>query len=159
MVQGMVIRSEYLAVLDTLRGIQAKYKQKYCFPSQNTIIELLEEYHGIKICRRTLNYWLERLEDGGFLFRIRRHTRKNGELILRTTAYYIADRGQAAMKKLRKISAYMGRLAKVCPFAVQKVAHNTFSNKTRYKARDERSGLDTDLKVMMDRIAAKFSKH
>jgi len=153
-----IVRSDYLALLDTLRGVQSKYKQKYSFPSQQRLIELLREYHGITICRRTLNYWLKRMEAAGYIYRIQRHMRGKGGMVMRSTAYYICNRGRAAMKRLRRIAAYMRRLSRVAPYRVQKVAHNTFGNKTRYKTTAIRSGHYTELQDYIGQIGGNRNK-
>lgn len=109
-----------VAVLDTLRGIQKRYGKKYCFPSQDTILEFLEKFHHIRICKRTLNYWLAKLVRKGLIYRHRRLTRAS----FRTTAYYLLDRGGFGVVKAKKLIGTAKRLASVLPSRMQKIAND-----------------------------------
>ena len=76
------------AVAETLSSVCAKYGKAYCYPSQNTILRLLEEYHDVVISRRTLNRILRWLEDHGYFKRTRRHRAgPNGRMLFGTTMY------------------------------------------------------------------------
>lgn len=119
------------AVLDTLRGIIDSYKKsgrKYCFPSQDTLLEKLRAYHGIKICKRTLNNWLAKLERLGLIYRIRRlsHVR------FTSTVYYLLDRGGAGVVRAKKIIGAAKRLRSVLPSRVKKIANDRHTAQCQY---------------------------
>lgn len=59
---------ELFAVLDTLGGVAQKHGKPYCYPSQRSILGLLDVYHGVQVSRRTLNRWLGELEVEGTSF-------------------------------------------------------------------------------------------
>lgn len=121
-----------LAVLDTLRGIQTRYGRKYCWPSQEKLLERLKTCHGIEITRRTLNYWLKDLQDRKLIHRIRRLTR--GRFM--STAYYICTKAEKNVSKIRKIIGYAKRLRSifpVSPYRVQNLAHNMNTETSGYE--------------------------
>jgi hypothetical protein len=91
-----------LQLLHALYAIAAKYGKSYCFPSQEKILELLKTHYDISISRRTLNRWLSYLEEGGYIFRTRRHSRGNDGLIhFQSTLYRF---GKKALRLLKKIA-------------------------------------------------------
>jgi len=76
------------AVAETLSSVCSKYGKAYCYPSQLTIMRLVDEYHGIEISRRTLNRILRWLEDHEYFKRTRRHRAgPNGRMLFGTTMY------------------------------------------------------------------------
>ena len=82
------IESPLQAVAETLSSVCSKYGKAYCYPSQETILRLTDEYHGIDISRRTLNYNLRWLEDHQYFKRTRRHRAgPNGRMLFGTTMY------------------------------------------------------------------------
>ncbi len=64
------------AVMMTLFGVAKTHGKAYCYPSQKTILALMEKYHGFEISRRTLNRDLFELEKDGFVRRTRRLTER-----------------------------------------------------------------------------------
>jgi hypothetical protein len=102
----MVVAS--LQLLHALYAIAAKYGKSYCFPSQEKILELLEDHYDISISRRTLNRWLAFLEGEGYIFRTRRHSRgTNGEVSFKSTLYRF---GKKALRLLKKIAYPLRKL-------------------------------------------------
>lgn len=86
-------------ILVTLFSIQEKYNKPYSFPSQNKLLILLKQNYGIIVCRRTLNYHLRYLEDGGFLSRKRRIKRaSDGTLSLATSLYFMTKQAYSYLK-------------------------------------------------------------
>lgn len=81
-------------ILSTLFHVCKKHSSKYCYPSQKTILSLLERYHQCKISIATLNRWLRAIEDAGYIKRTRR-IKKHPKLgmIFRSTMYRISKRG------------------------------------------------------------------
>ncbi|MBW7956531.1 MAG: hypothetical protein H3C68_01445 [Deltaproteobacteria bacterium] len=127
-VAGKGITAGQWALLDVIRGIIATYAstgRKYCFPSQQTLLEKLDTFHGIAICRKTLNNWLRKLERAKLIYRKRRLTRG----LFRSTAYYLLDRGGYGLVKAKKIIGQAKRLASVFPKRVQKVTHDRHTTK------------------------------
>ncbi len=91
------------AIEDTIVSVCAKYGKAYCYPSQETIGRLLWERHGIKICRRTLNYALlchERLKS---LTRTRQHrTGPDGKILFATTMYTLKKKLFIRLNSMKK---------------------------------------------------------
>jgi len=91
------------AVAETISSICSKYGKAYCYPSQLTIMRLLEEYHGIMISRRTLNRILRWLEDRGYFKRTRRHrAAPDGKIIFATTMYELKKKLFIRLNSMRK---------------------------------------------------------
>lgn len=127
-VAGKGITEGQWALVDVIRGIIKTYAstgRKYCFPSQKTLLEKLDTFHGIVICRKTLNNWLRALERARLIHRQRRLTRG----LFRSTAYYLLDRGGYGLVKAKKIIGRSKRLALVFPKRVQKVTHDRHTTK------------------------------
>ena len=79
-----------VSIFQTLIHLSRKYGKKYCYPSQDKIIELLNKYHNIKISRRSLNRWLRYLEDEGYFVRRRRITKGDDDRFhFKSTIYII----------------------------------------------------------------------
>ena len=49
------------------------FEKLYIYPTQETLLKWLKTSTGIKRCRRSLNYYLRRLEDRGQIRRKQRH--------------------------------------------------------------------------------------
>ena len=103
----------HMSILLVLDGVIRRHnagkrsgRKTYCYPSQETIRELLARYHGVRCSRRTINRDLRELEDGTSplgkgITRIRRHRKgANGMMVMHSTAYYIAK--QAVAKLFRQ---------------------------------------------------------
>jgi len=83
-----MVESREWGVLDTLVGIGRKHGKGYCYPSQKTILELMERFHNVRFCRRTLNRDLGDLERQGYITRLRRHRRgTDGKIRFASTLY------------------------------------------------------------------------
>jgi len=92
----------YGAILAVLEYLTAKFGSKYCYPNQETLLSLLEQYQHITMSRSTLNTDLSELDDMGAITRIRRH-RNGGVLgiIFKSTAYYTSKIGKRLLSGLR----------------------------------------------------------
>ena len=87
-----------MPVLSVLYQLNSKFKKKYCFPGQKKIIELIEEYQGIKRSVRTLNRWLRYIEDKKFIRRKRRIKKDPVKgVIFKSTLYKITYKGYRAL--------------------------------------------------------------
>lgn len=110
------------ATEETIISICAKYGKAYCYPSQETILRLLEEYHDIKICRRTLNHILKWLEEHKRFKRTRRHRAgSNGRILFATTMYTLKKK---LFKRLNSIKKWVDRVSP--PLRVQVRAQYKF---------------------------------
>lgn len=92
------IGSSILSILHKLNG---KYGKLYCYPSQRKILELLEEFYGIKISIATLNRWLRKMEDAGLI--VRQHRHRWSSVMgweFRSTLYMIAVKGYHFLARL-----------------------------------------------------------
>lgn len=91
------------AVAETLSSVCSKYEKAYCYPSQKTILRLLNEFHDINICRRTLNHLLRWLEDHGYFKRTRRHREgRDGKMIFATTMYELKKKLFIRLNSIKK---------------------------------------------------------
>lgn len=80
--------SSGVAIIRTLAGVGLAHEKAYCFPSQETILGLLGQYHEVDMSRRTLNRHLAVLEDQGYFERVRRHGKgKDGQIRFASTLY------------------------------------------------------------------------
>jgi hypothetical protein len=124
-----------MALLDTLRGLIASHRgttgRKYCFPSQETLMELLEKYHFVTICRKTLNNWLGKLQRLGLIFRKRRLTWDK----FRSTCYYVLDWGGQGVMRAKKNIGVAKRLAKIFPSREKKITHDKHTSSMSYSGR------------------------
>lgn len=91
------------AVAETLSSICAKYGKAYCYPSQLTIMRLVDEHHDIKVSRRTLNRILRWLEDHGYFKRTRRHRAgPDGRILFATTMYELKKKLFIRLNSIKK---------------------------------------------------------
>ena len=78
--------------------------KRYCYPSQETQLEVLQRVYGEAMCRRTLNYRLKKLRVQKVLHVIRRHTKSGtGGLILKSSAYYAGCRVSSFIKYFNRL--------------------------------------------------------
>jgi len=95
------MRNTKTQTLSTIAGVIRKYKKKYCVASQEKIIELLENWYGTEIKVRALNYHLADLREWKMIKSIKRtHRKKDGTLVLQTTATCITPLGYYELAKL-----------------------------------------------------------
>lgn len=120
--QGMTgtFGSRRIALAAVFLGIAAKYNHRYCWPSHKAILRLLEKYHQIKVCERTLCYDLKKLEREGFFDRLRRLTRKGINAGRFTSTLY------KLKNKVFKLASGLGKWSNrvLSSFRMQKFAHN-----------------------------------
>lgn len=75
--------------------------KKYCFPSQEKILKLLERFYGVCIKRRQLNYVLAYLEKEDFISRKRRLKEgSDGKIIFNTTLYWLKKKAWVQLAKV-----------------------------------------------------------
>ena len=95
--------SPFEAVLRCVGGISGKHKKRYAYPSQKTILRLIYEWSGVKICIRTLNYVLRWLEDEGYFERVRRHREgPDGKMLFATTLYKLKKKAFKFLGSFKK---------------------------------------------------------
>jgi hypothetical protein len=107
-------------IIEVLRGVQVKHKTRYPFPSQETILKLLAEKHGIEMSRRHLNRILRDMEDQEWIIRQRRlKPTPRGGRVITSTLYFLT---QKAWKLLHQIYY---RIKSLIPFTgVTSRSHN-----------------------------------
>jgi len=89
------------AIILTLNFYQGKYKKRYSFPSQNTLLANLKRFHKIEISKRTLNYHLKKLEDNFYIYRLRRISKNPaGCFVFNSTLYSLAKKSYLFMSRL-----------------------------------------------------------
>jgi len=97
----MIRTVDFTPILNTLDAIQKKHGKGYCYPTQDTILRLLRKYHHLEISIRTLNRWLRKMEDQGYIQRKRRvRLLSDGYLQFASTLYTLT----------RKAYKFVGRL-------------------------------------------------
>lgn len=110
-------------VLHTLMGLAAHFGKGYCFPSQATILRLLEERAHRHMSRRSLNRHLGSLEARGLIVRRRRHQAAPGRgWIMRSTLYSFTAMTYALMRHTARAAALWLCRARV-PRLAQYVTH------------------------------------
>lgn len=86
------------SLLTSISMVIKKYNGKYCYASQSRFLELLEEFHGIKIKVRALNKHLADLRKEGFIKTQKRSKRESdGTLCLQTSATCITIKGYSLL--------------------------------------------------------------
>ncbi len=87
-------------ILQAIAWLCNNKSKKYCFPSQEKLVEILSTSYQIKRCRRTLNYHMAYLERQGYIRRLRRtHEGENGQPVFASTIYRLCGRGLALLGK------------------------------------------------------------
>jgi len=88
-------------ILHIINYLSSSFGKKYCYPSQATLLNLLDSHHGIKISRRSLNYHLRFLEDNNFIHRVRRIPKKAGDVWrFKSTMYWLKKKAFAVLSKV-----------------------------------------------------------
>jgi len=88
-------------LMSTLAAVIKKYKKRYCVASQAKMIELLQEFYGVTIHTRQINYHLADLRKWGLIKTIRRtHRKSDGTLCLQTSATCLTPIGYYELWKL-----------------------------------------------------------
>ncbi|MBA7494444.1 hypothetical protein ES702_05020 [subsurface metagenome] len=88
-------------ILPVYLAIQRAHGKEYSFAAQETLLEKLFKYRGIKKSRATLNRWLRRLEDEGYLNRIRRIKEDAVQgMIFKSTICQIKMKGYHVLRRL-----------------------------------------------------------
>ena len=113
-------------LVNTLFKISEKHNKHYCFPSQNTLQKLLQRHYGIAKSIRTLNRWLNDIEDKKIIKRVRRIKKSQDHGIeFRSTMYFLTIKGLKILNhfgfdvwsRLSKIYDKSIRLAKLAKAA------------------------------------------
>ena len=88
-------------VLVTIAKIIEQNRGNWCLASQEKLLALLKEHHGIKIKNRALNYHLSDLRAEGIIKSIKRASRDNkGKLRLLSSATCITMKGLHYLEKM-----------------------------------------------------------
>lgn len=107
-----------LAIVNNFLSAIQFHGKRYCYPSQQTQLEVLERVYREKMCRRTLNYRLAKLRAKKVIFSIKRHTKSDtGALLLKSSVYYMGTRASAFIKHFNRL-VYKVNVVK----AVQEIA-------------------------------------
>jgi len=95
----------YLQVLAVLAYLAKQNGKNYCYPSQEKILQLLEQKYGVKYSRSHLNRILNLLEYLKFFKRVRRHRRgAGGGIVFNSTLYLLTSK---AFKIIGKFAFYL----------------------------------------------------
>jgi DNA-binding transcriptional ArsR family regulator len=98
--------------METIQGLAARYGRTWCYPTQETLRELVRRFTGRTMSRRTLCRHLRALVEQGYLHRIRRHYRdpRRG-FVMRSTVYEPALRWRARAGRLARAVARAAKSA------------------------------------------------
>lgn len=101
-----ILAGGMVGIINTLDSVAKKYKKGYSYPSQITILKLLQQFHEVTFSIRTLNRRLRILEDLGFIERTRRIKRGlDGRMVFNTTLYKLTRKAYKAIGRVvRKIT-------------------------------------------------------
>ena len=90
-----------MPIMSILWGLSLYHKKRYCFPSQNKIMELLANRFYINISKATLNRWLRSMEDCRLVKRVRRikYNEKRG-MIFKSTLYKFTKKSMVLLLKI-----------------------------------------------------------
>lgn len=108
-------------LLLTLVKIQRKNNKDYSFPTQLTILDIMEKYQGIKKSRATLCRWLRVIEDEKYVVRRRRIKRHPiYGLMFKSTLYKITIKGLRLLSRFgidvsKEIAAFKRWLEEINP--------------------------------------------
>jgi len=108
-------------ILPVYLAIQRAHGKDYSFPSQLTILQKLLKYRGIKKSKATLCRWLRRLQDEGYLNRIRRIKRDPVRgMIFKSTICQIKLKGYHVLRRLgipvwKEIKNLLAKLKEIFP--------------------------------------------
>lgn len=103
-----------MPIMSILWGLSQKYRKGYSYPSQRKIIELLKKRYGIKISIATINRWLLKTEQAGYIKRTRRIRRdKHLGMVFKSTLYeitwvgykFLVNSGMAAWNEIKSLGA------------------------------------------------------
>lgn len=94
-------------------GLATHYGKLYAIPSQQKLCDLVKQFHGRRMCRRTVNRHLGGLERDGWLRRQRRH-RVEGHrgMTFHSTLYTITRKTLRALASLRNGVRFLGNGAR-----------------------------------------------
>ena len=101
------------ALLITLLQILVKGEKHYCKPHPDRLLELLQQYHRIKIERRWFFQCMRDLEDAGFIFRQRRWEKLQEKIIRSKTSLWFFTIKGAQFLKAKAINGAKELLARM----------------------------------------------
>jgi hypothetical protein len=114
-------------LLTVFLKVQRKYDKDYSWPSQLTILNLLDVHQGIIKSRRTLNRWLDLMVSSKYLIR-RRRIKRHPEygMIFKSTLYKITIKGYRTLAAMgvnvhNEIRKYMAWLEEISPRGSRRV--------------------------------------
>jgi len=130
-------------ILPVYLAVQRKHGKDYSFASQLTILQLLLRFRGYKKCRATLNRYLRRLEDAGYIKRIRRIKRdKIKGMMFNSSIMIICLKGYHVLRRLglnvwKEINNLLNKLRNKYPeFAARSKKKEKLAEKINPKAPD-----------------------
>lgn len=100
------MQNTHQPILITIAAIARSHQKGYCYPSQQTILDLLCKHHAITISRRTLNRHLENLEARGYFQRVRRIKKEHASTKrFRSTLYILKAKLYKHLKSLQQFGS------------------------------------------------------
>ncbi len=130
-----------MRILHVLARLCARHKKLYCYPSGQTIVEMVWKFTGRRMSRRTLWRHTGALERDGWIGRTRRHeTGERGELVLHSTLYVLTRRA------LQMLRATMSDVWRWSTGAARSLIHIAVTEVAERLARENNSHYQRPLK-------------
>jgi DNA-binding transcriptional ArsR family regulator len=137
------------SILSTLHYLSSKNSKKYCYPSQLKLLTISEVVYSYRLSRATLNRKLRKLEDRGFIRRIRRLKRgRDNRIEFNTTLYILLRPAYVCLNRLVH-SFHRARVYALCSL-------RSFLDRKRKTLIIERPSPPPDVPVAMPEEIRKF---
>ncbi|MBA7496737.1 hypothetical protein ES702_07346 [subsurface metagenome] len=96
-------------ILKLLTYLIKKSTKYYCWPSQESIVEILKTQYSCQLSRRTLNRHLRKLEDQSFIKRIKRTSRgPDNQPRFASSLYFIKKKVFSWLKQQAEYLKFIG---------------------------------------------------
>ena len=119
-------------IILTFNHIQGMKGKKYCDPSHDKILVILKNIYHTKICLRTLNYHLAKLERLHYIYRQRRNPLNHcGCKVYQTSLYSLA------LKSYQYLS-HMFNTLKDGYYSIKKFLHRKYISSRKERDEDQR---------------------
>jgi len=117
------IASRCYPLLMCINYLCGKGSRSYAYPTQSTLLLLLQRHYGVVISRRTLCRWLAALESAGYIRRIRRIRRGyGGRPEFTSTLYILPAKARQLIRRIARCVAALWQWAKESWIAAKEAA-------------------------------------
>jgi len=117
------IASRCYPLLLCINYLCGRGSKSYAYPTQSTLLLLLQRHYGVVISRRTLCRWLASLDDSGYIKRIRRIRRGlGGRPEYTSTLYILPAKARNLIRRIARSTAALWQWAKESWIAAKEAA-------------------------------------